>query len=121
MKTKKEYTNHMKKWTDNREDFGGYIPECVIDQLSSYLADGERPTGGFLLAVLSNDLMKAAYKANSECSKNLSAIVQYLYAYAPKDKAISATACRHCGRDNEYAMQFTCLKCGENIFKGDEK
>ena len=116
MKTKQEYADHMKTWTDNREDFGGHVPECVIDQLSSYLADGERPTGGFLLAVLTNDLMKAAYKANSECSKNLSAIVQYLYAYAPKDKAISATACPNCLHDNIYVRSSTCVGCGEYLY-----
>jgi hypothetical protein len=85
MKTKQEYIEHMSGWIDDRQDFRDLkmgIPPRLIDSLAGYLADGELP-GGFLVAVLSNDLQQATYKASTDYYQHIGAIGQYLYRYAP--------------------------------------
>lgn len=52
------------------------------ESIDAYVATG-RPTGGFLEAVLSNDLMEALGRADSGAIDNLPHIVAYVYNEAP--------------------------------------
>ena len=59
-----------------------YIPDRMLDGLTRYLEDGI-PPGGFLTAVIENDLMEAVGRADEENLKNLPAYAAYLYNVAP--------------------------------------
>lgn len=52
------------------------------ESIDAYVSTG-RPTGGFLEAVLSNDLMEALGRADSGAIDNLPHIVAYVYNEAP--------------------------------------
>ena len=52
------------------------------ESIDAYVATG-RPTGGFLEAVLSNDLMDAFNRADESALGNLPHIVAYLYNEVP--------------------------------------
>lgn len=52
------------------------------ESIDAYVATG-RPTGSFLEAVLSNDLMEAFARADSGALDNLPHIVAYLYNKVP--------------------------------------
>lgn len=54
----------------------------VIESLDAYAKEG-RPTGGFLRAVLANDLMGAAGHADRENSLALTEICAYVYNELP--------------------------------------
>ena len=54
----------------------------AIDSLRAY-ADQGRPTGGFLQAVLSNDLMTAMASADESSRANLYDICRYVYNHLP--------------------------------------
>jgi hypothetical protein len=56
--------------------------EDAIDSLRHY-ADHGRPTGGFLEAVLSNDLFEALARADESSLTNLMTICQYVYNDMP--------------------------------------
>ncbi len=56
----------------------------VKNDLIRYVETGT-PTGGFLQAVLSNDLFDAVGKADLENRMHLTEIVQYIYNKLPKD------------------------------------
>ena len=68
-----------------------YIPDRMMDGLDRYFEHGIE-AGGFLMAVLSNDLMEAVGRADSENMRNLPAYCGYLYnecnpsAYGSKEK-----------------------------------
>ena len=64
-------------------DFRGRtIPTLAAEGLARYLDHHIRP-GGFLCAVLSNDLAEALGRADDENAECLQAIVAYLYNEAP--------------------------------------
>ena len=52
------------------------------ESIDAYIALG-RPTGGFLEAVISNDLKEAIGRADSEALENIPHIVAYLYNDCP--------------------------------------
>ncbi len=58
------------------------IPEHMIAEMQRYMERGVRP-GDFLVAVLSNDLMGAAYYADSINRPRLHDYCMWLYNYAP--------------------------------------
>lgn len=54
----------------------------AIDNIRRYVDDG-LPTGGFLEAVLSNDLFGAIGRADESSLHNLQAICRYVYNHVP--------------------------------------
>lgn len=60
------------------------IPPLIENSLHHY-ADSGRPTGGFLRAVLSNDLQGALGKADSHSAAALAEIVQYCEDILPAE------------------------------------
>jgi hypothetical protein len=65
-------------------NFKGYqIPEHIKRQLAEYLDRGV-PQGGFLYAVLTNNLHDAVGTANQEEIGCLRDIVSWVYMYAPE-------------------------------------
>lgn len=60
----------------------GYIPEDIRDSLIRYVKHGLR-TGGFLEAVLSNDLMDAYRRADRENLIMMPAIIAWIYSHVP--------------------------------------
>jgi len=59
-----------------------YIPERMMPGLKMWIEHGKSP-GGFLRAVLENDLIEALRRADDENLANLPAFVAYLYNEAP--------------------------------------
>jgi hypothetical protein len=65
-------------------DFSDYnIPYHTQKSLVEYIERGV-PVGGFLHAVLSNDLVGAVNRADSMNSKNIKDIVNWIYMKAPE-------------------------------------
>lgn len=59
-----------------------HVPDHLHEGLVEYLAD-RRPTGRFLMSVLTNDLMGAAMRADPLNRHHLADIVLFLINYAP--------------------------------------
>lgn len=59
-------------------------PESVQGPLERYIED-RIPTGGFLMAVLSNDLRGSLSRADLHNRNNIFQIVSWLYNNAPSD------------------------------------
>lgn len=59
------------------------VDPFMIDSLERYLND-RIPTGGFLEAVLSNDLMGAFNRADSSNLRNMENIMRYMYNHFPR-------------------------------------
>ena len=62
---------------------GHRIPKRTLDALERYTLEHIRP-GGFLCAVLENDLMKAVSMADDENEECLSTICKWVYCEAPQ-------------------------------------
>jgi hypothetical protein len=60
-----------------------YIPERMMGGLTRYVDHGIEP-GGFLTAVISNDLKEAVSRADDENLAKLPAYVAWLYNEAPR-------------------------------------
>ena len=58
------------------------IPSYVITALEYYVSD-RHSTGGFLNAVLTNDLFRAVGKADNESMKALRGIVTLIHCHVP--------------------------------------
>ena len=58
------------------------IPEQILDSLYRYV-EKRIPTGGFLRAVLANDLFEAMGRADSECINAILYICQFIYCNCP--------------------------------------
>ena len=58
------------------------VPQHLIDSLYRYANEGYE-TGGFLKAVLANDLMEAINRADHESLPQLKAICQFIYNELP--------------------------------------
>lgn len=58
------------------------LPEHVRESIDAYATEG-RPTGGFLQAVIDNDLALAVMRADDENVRIIPAIVGYLYNCCP--------------------------------------
>lgn len=70
-----------------RVDFRGAdgpIPQRTLAQLNAY-TQKRRPVGGFLTAVLSNDLQLAVTLADRDNLRALKPICQYVYNQLPGD------------------------------------
>lgn len=59
-----------------------YVPARVIESLDAYVGE-RRPTGGFLQAVLENDLISAAAYADAENFRALGDIALYVFHNVP--------------------------------------
>ena len=59
------------------------IPDYMIDGIANYIVHGLEP-GGFLHAVLSNNLVEAAVRADSNNVQNLPAYAMFLECCAPR-------------------------------------
>jgi hypothetical protein len=73
--------------TDYRAHLRACLKECAVpltlhEGLTEYLA-ARRPTGGFLQAVLENDLSGAAMRADPDNRLCLWEIVLFLHTYVP--------------------------------------
>ena len=60
------------------------VSDFMVSELEDYFRNGT-VLGGFLTAVLTNDLRGACERADSENLRNLPAFVAYLYNNAPSD------------------------------------
>lgn len=58
------------------------VPDHLIDGLLNYIIHGV-PTGGFLTAVLENNLMEAFGRADIESALGLRHVCAFLYNHAP--------------------------------------
>ncbi len=58
------------------------IPAHMHEGITAYV-ETRRPVGGFLAALLSNDLIRAAGRADDENAAALMGWVRFLYNYAP--------------------------------------
>lgn len=75
------------------------VPERIVDSLLRYIKTG-CPTGGFLRAVLSNDLFEAVARADEECVVALPVLVKWIYNEAPSacwgtEKKVDAWLAEH--------------------------
>lgn len=61
---------------------GSKIEQRFKEAIDRYVSHGV-PTGGFLQAVLENDLMGAIGRADSDAMDNIRHIISYLYNEAP--------------------------------------
>lgn len=61
-----------------------YIPDRMMPSLKRYIEEKKAP-GGFLTAVIQNDLSEACATADDENLRNLPAYAAYLYNFAPMD------------------------------------
>ena len=68
----------MKDWFDYSR-----IPDITRNSLDAYAEEG-RPTGGFLEAVLANDLHQAVARADSQNREALPTIVLYIVNNLPR-------------------------------------
>jgi len=59
-----------------------YIPTRMLPGLERYINHGSTP-GGFLVAVLSNNLKEAIWRADDENIENLPAYINYMTYEAP--------------------------------------
>jgi len=70
-------------WSTSLDDVNyGKMPENFRGQVERYLRNGN-PPGGFLEAVIGNDLMGAINRADKDAADNLKAIVGWFYWEAP--------------------------------------
>jgi len=67
-------------------EYGTYweVPKYILDIINRYVED-DVPPGGFLTAVLSNDLVGAFTWADSDCKSALPDIVRYLNNEIPAE------------------------------------
>ena len=72
----------MGKKTKEEEEEMNNCPQNIIESLNRYVTV-RIPTGGFLRAVLENDLMEALGRADSQNKAELSAICNYVYNELP--------------------------------------
>jgi hypothetical protein len=79
MMTAVDYRKHLR---DRLMQVG--IPFHLWEGLVEYLSD-RRPVGGFLTAVLSNDLTTASVRADPMVREHLVDVVLFLVNYAPAD------------------------------------
>ncbi len=68
--------------TDSTKQIGGEIEQRFKESIDAYVED-RRPTGGFLRAVLENDLVTAIGRADSGAIQNIRSIVNYIYNEIP--------------------------------------
>lgn len=66
----------------DRSEYDGIVPSYTLDSLIRYAEQGV-PTGGFLEAVLANDMMGAMSRADSENRAAIGAICQFVYMEMP--------------------------------------
>jgi len=59
-----------------------YIPERMMPGIKQYVEYGKEP-GGFLSAIIQNNLSEAVGRADSENQKNIPAFVAYFYNKCP--------------------------------------
>jgi len=64
--------------------YEGRIPQYTLAALTRYVEKGFQP-GGFLTAVLANDLFGAVGRADAENSQALKAIVEFVYNQMPSN------------------------------------
>lgn len=80
-----------KEWRLALMDFNCLIPNHMHEGLRVY-CENHRRVGGFLQAVLSNDLCKAVTKADTLNKSALANYIMWLHTYAPSGSFGSAEA-----------------------------
>ena len=70
------------KTKEIEEKATAYLPEHMVEGFMRYVVDGIEP-GGFLTAVLSNDLMETLNRADRINSRRLGDYALVLYNYSP--------------------------------------
>lgn len=63
-------------------DYSAMVPLGLAEGLEAYIEEGQEP-GGFLYAVLTNDLFEAVGRADRVNRLALTAIVEWVYNEAP--------------------------------------
>lgn len=71
-------------YADWQLELANAVPGYTLESLEAYARTG-RPTGGFLYAVLTNNLFGAYGKADRQNLAALEAIVRYVYNVMPAD------------------------------------
>jgi hypothetical protein len=67
---------------DHNEHLWMDVPAHLREGLRAYMME-HRPTGGFLAAVLENDLFLASSRADPQSQRSFHAIAKYIYNCAP--------------------------------------
>ena len=90
-----------------------YIPDRMMGGIERYIEDG-LPPGGFLTAILENDLEAAVSRADEENLRNIPAYVGYLYNHAPAGcwGSKEAVAKWYEKKRDEYDPTPWCAACG---------
>ncbi len=87
------------------------IPDHMHEAITAYVETG-RSVGGFLTAVLSNELLQAVERADEENTAALVGWVQFLYNYAPGSCWGSPTAVEdwYANHERRRAERATALR-----------
>lgn len=94
----------------SKEQLLNQIPPNLIAGIDRYLEHGYQP-GGFLSAVLENDLIAAFERADDQSKEALGSLVTYLYNYIPMaawgspERVIAWTEHVRSGKLNSQATQ----------------
>lgn len=83
----------------------GYVPEHTHDALMNYFLRAWEP-GSFLMSVLTNDLMGAAGRADSENRKHLAEIATWVCHNAPYGSWGTGDAVQGWLNKNEYQQEY---------------
>jgi transcriptional regulator with XRE-family HTH domain len=70
------------RWRDSNEQYANNIPPIILESINAYVMTG-RPVGGFLYAVLTNNLKESFQRADEHCELAMKWIVRYLYNRVP--------------------------------------
>jgi len=82
------------------------VAEHTGTALENYLIHGMAP-GGFLLAVLKNNLYDAVSRADSVNSVSLSNIVRWIHSYAPMESYGNSEMIKHwCNNTNDIRKNY---------------
>lgn len=79
-KSKFEYAKHVNHLLEKMAEYE--IPDYMQHSLVEYIMTG-RPVGGFLSAVLENDLIAAVNRADEKNAKALVNYIKFLWNHAP--------------------------------------
>lgn len=84
--TQKQFERTLKyaqeEWDSRAPAYADLIPDYTMESLREYLLEGT-PVGGFLQAVLENDLFQAVGRADSENLRAFGRIVALIYNVFP--------------------------------------
>lgn len=82
MASDEQIAAEVSRWRAEMGKMIGMVPFHLRDGLMEYCIIG-RPVGGFLTAVLSNDLRESIARADENSLAGLKGLVQFLHNYSP--------------------------------------